>query len=263
MHPFEALEVNHGRVGIHWFGQSSFAFKDSEGIVTQVDPYFPEDRPPERFIYPESPLDETTLRTDFVLLTHDHGDHTCMESLLRIHEAFPEAKYVGPAESIMRMGDQGIPDRLLTEVIAGESAPLATMTATAVWAKPPQGAPEDGIKAPDVQHLGYVLEAGRLRIYISGDPINTFADHEELIQPIAALTPHIGLLTTHPDEGEFPFFGGSVEMALKLGLEAVVPAHYSCFVTRDYDPREWAGSFPEVGPEPIVIPYNESIVFPD
>ena len=52
-------------------------------------------------------------------------------------------------------------------------------------------------------------------------------------------------------------------MALKLGLEAVVPAHYNCFVTRDYDPQEWAGAFPEVGPEPIIIPYNGSIVFPE
>jgi L-ascorbate metabolism protein UlaG (beta-lactamase superfamily) len=118
MHPFDALEVSHGRVGIHWFGQSSFAFKDSEGMVTQVDPYFPEERPPERFIHSESPVDETTLRTDFVLLTHDHGDHTCMESLLRIHEAFPEVRFVGPAESIMRMDDGGIPDRLMTEVTA-------------------------------------------------------------------------------------------------------------------------------------------------
>ena len=75
MHPFDALEVNHGRVGSHWVGQRSFVFKDSEGMVTQVDPYFPLDRPPDQFIHPESPLDETTLRTDFVLLTHDHGDH--------------------------------------------------------------------------------------------------------------------------------------------------------------------------------------------
>lgn len=262
MHPFEALEVPDGKVGIHWFGQSSFAFKDALGTVVQADPYFPRERPADRFIHAEPPLDEAELKTDFIVLTHDHGDHTCMESLERIHAAFPEAQYVGPPESIARMRSGGIPGELLREVTAGDSAPLATMTAHAVWAKPPGGAPEDGIKPPDVQHLGYVLEAGQVKVYLSGDPINTFADHEELLEPIAALTPQVGLLTTHPDEGEFPFFAGSVETALNLGLEAAVPAHYQCFVTRNYDPEAWAGMFPEEGPKPIVIPYNGSIVYP-
>ena len=92
--------------------------------------------------------------------------------------------------------------------------------------------------------------------------INTFADHDALIDPIAELKPHIGLLTTHPDEGEFPFFAGSVETALKLGLEAAVPSHYSCFTTRDFDPQPWAEMFPEQGPEPVIIPYDGSVIYP-
>ena len=86
--------------------------------------------------------------------------------------------------------------------------------------------------------------------------------HDALIDPIAELKPHIGLLTTHPDEGEFPFFAGSVETALKLGLEAAVPSHYSCFTTRDFDPQPWAEMFPEQGPEPVIIPYDGSVIYP-
>ena len=41
MHPFEDLTVRDGTVGIHWFGQSSFAIKDATGTIIQVDPYFP------------------------------------------------------------------------------------------------------------------------------------------------------------------------------------------------------------------------------
>ena len=103
MHPFGQLTVPSGHVGIHWFGQSSFAFKDDAGTIVQVDPYFPRKRPPERFIQAQAPLDEATLPTDVVLLTHDHGDHTCVESLLRIHQAYPEATYVGPSESVENM----------------------------------------------------------------------------------------------------------------------------------------------------------------
>jgi hypothetical protein len=102
---------------------------------------------------------------------------------------------------------------------------------------------------------------GGVRVYISGDPINTFGAHEELLRPIAALEPDIGLLTTHPNEGEFPFFDGSVEMAVKLGLKTAVPAHYECFVKRTYDPKEWAAGFAADGPDTLIIPYNTAVVY--
>ncbi len=98
-----------------------------------------------------------------------------------------------------------------------------------------------------------------MRVYISGDPVNTFGDHEELLQPVRQLKPDLGLLTTHPSEGEFPFFDGSAKIASALGLKAAVPAHYSCFVRRNYEPREWAAHLQ--GVEPLIIPYNQSIAF--
>ena len=107
-----------------------------------------------------------------------------------------------------------------------------------------------------------MIEVGTVRVYVSGDPINTFSKYDELIRPIADLQPDIGFLTNHPSEGEFPFFDGSVDMALKLGLSAAVPTHYQCFTKRNYDPQEWAAQFPKDGPEPIIIPYNEAIVYP-
>ncbi len=261
MHPFETSPVPAGAVGIHWFGQSSYALKDTAGTILLIDPYFPRQRPAERFIHAQPPLDEASLRTDYVLLTHDHGDHTCIESIKRIHEAYPMARFAGPAESVSRMADNGIPADLLTTVAAGEMVALGTFRVHAVWAKPPQGAPEDGIQPPDVAHLGYVIEAGDHRIYVSGDPINTFAEHEELIAPIAALRPDLGILTTHPSEGEFPFFEGSAKMARRIGLQHAVPAHYQCFVKRNYDPREWASHFSGDGPQPLIIPYNEAILY--
>lgn len=265
MHPFASLQVPDGAVGIHWFGQSSFALKDNAGTVVQVDPYFPHERPSERFIHAEPPLDETTLPTDFVLLTHNHRDHTLPESCLRIHKAFPDCTFYGPEESTVNLAESGLSaDRLVT-VEAGETVTLGSMRAHVVWAKPPDGAPEDGIQPPDVQHLGYVVETGGstegINVYISGDPINTFGDHDELLEPIRALNPHIGFLTTHPTEGEFPFFDGSVKMAQKLGLKTAVPAHYQCFVARNYDPQQWSEQFPADGPERLIIPYDDAVVY--
>jgi L-ascorbate metabolism protein UlaG (beta-lactamase superfamily) len=103
IHIFEKLVVPQGAFGIHWFGQSSFAFKDLAGTILLIDPYFPRERPPEDFIHLTPPLDEETLKTDYALLTHDHGDHTGTESLLRIQGAIPVARYCGPEESITRL----------------------------------------------------------------------------------------------------------------------------------------------------------------
>jgi L-ascorbate metabolism protein UlaG (beta-lactamase superfamily) len=264
MHAFTSLVVPEDAVGIHWFGQSSYAFKDAAGAVIQIDPYFPRNRPADRFVYSEPPLDEATLPTDTVLLTHNHNDHTNIESIRRIHAAFPACRFVGPPESIANLVENaGVPEALTTTVTAGETVRLESprVTVHMVWAKPPQGAPADGIQPPDVQHLGFVVEMGGVRVYISGDPIHTFAEHDELIRPIAALHPDIGMLTTHPTEGEFPFFDGSMKMARKIGLKAAVPAHYSCFVKRNYDPQAWAAHFAGDGPQTLIIPYNTAVVY--
>jgi len=261
MHPFQDKPVGPGAVGIHWFGQNSFALKDAAGTIVQVDPYFRHDRPAEKFIHATPPLDEGRLKTDYVLLTHDHSDHTCIETLLRIHAAFGAAHFVGPPESIAKLAAAGISEHLLTVAQAGRTVQLGSMTAHAVWAKLPGGAPQDNIAPPAVTHLGYVVRAGPVGVYITGDLINTFAEHEELLAPVAALRPDIGLLTTHPTEGEFPFFEGSVKMAVRLGLAAAVPAHYDCFVKRTYDPAQWADMLPPDGPRPIIIPYNDAIVY--
>ncbi len=262
MHSFQMLAVGAEQIGIHWFGQNSFALKDAAGTNVLIDPYFPHQRPAERFSHPVPPLEENTLKTDAVLLTHDHGDHTSVETLARIREGWPQARYYGPVECMVRLRQQGFPESLLTTVAAGDVVQVGTFTTYAVWSKPMGGAPEEGIKPPDVQHLGYVLQIGPVRVYNTGDLINTFAEHDDLVESIARLKPDIGMLTTHPAEGEFPFFEGSVKMAIKIGLKTAIPAHYSCFVKRDYDPNTWAAMFPAGGPKPIIIPYNTAIVYP-
>lgn len=261
MHPFEDLYVPSGSVGIHWFGQSSFALKHPDSTIIQVDPYFPHERPKDRFVHGRVPLNESTLKTDFVLLTHNHGDHTCLESLERLSNSFPQVEYVGPVESINALKDAKLDAKRMTVCMAGDTVDMGSSKAHTVWAKPPGGIPEDSIEPPDVQHLGYVVEIGPVRLYISGDPVNTFGNHESLLAPVRDLKPQIGFLTNHPNEGEFPFFDGSAHIARNLGLKTAVPAHYACFVARDYDPSEWASHLPSGGPEPLIIAYNQSIIY--
>ena len=263
MHPLVDLELPSGDVAIHWFEQSSYAVKDHRGTVVLVDPYFPRERPADQFIHPTSPLDESELPTDVVLLTHDHTDHTFPESLARILEASPDVVFVGPVESIQHVESEldVSSDQTLT-VAAGDSHRVKGVQVNAVYAKPPEGDPGAGIDPPDTTHLGYVVGLGAVRLYFSGDVIHTFANLDHLVVPIATLRPDVGFLTNHPTEGEFPFFDGSRRMAQRIGLRHAVPAHYACFVARDYDPDEWAEGFPPDGPVPLIIPRNMSIMYP-
>lgn len=263
MHPFAELAIPAGSVGIHWFEQNAYALTDLQSTIVQVDPYYPAERPAERFIYSQPPLIESQLPTDYVLMTHAHGDHTNPETIARIHKSWPEAKYIGPKESIDRILKETDVDRDHTiNIDAGESVSVGSISVHAFYSKPPAGDPEAGIGPPDVTHLGYVIEMERIKLYFTGDAINTLADLDELIAPIATLEPDIGFLTTHPTEGEFPFFEGSVLLARKLGLKTAVPSHYACFVSRTFDPQQWASLFPAGGPKPLIIPRNSHIVYP-
>jgi L-ascorbate 6-phosphate lactonase len=263
VHPLSELQVSPGSVAIHWFEQNAYALKDAQGTIVLIDPFFPHHRPPERFIRSEPPVRESELPTDYVLLTHDHMDHTNPETIARIHAAWPEAQYIGPEDAIAKVRSQTKVDAAHTTVIAaGNTLSIGPLTVHAFWSKPPDGDAAAGIPPANAIHLGYVIGLEGLKVYVTGDLINNFDRHDELIAPIAALSPDIGFLTTHPTEGEFPFFGGSVQMAIKLGLKTAVPAHYACFARRTYDPQEWAALFPADGPHPLVIPWNSHVIYP-
>ena len=54
MHPFSQLKVPEGKVGVHWFGQNSYAFRSPGGQTVMVDPYFPHERPAEKYMHAEA-----------------------------------------------------------------------------------------------------------------------------------------------------------------------------------------------------------------
>ena len=148
MHTLADLKVPAGSVAIHWFEQSTFALKDAHGTIVQIDPYFPRNRPAERFIHAQPPLDEADLPTNYILLTHDHGDHTCVESIERIQQAYPQVRVIGPEESIDRvLSETKVKPQNTTTIMAGDSVEMDAMTAYVVYAKPPAGDPAAGALA--------------------------------------------------------------------------------------------------------------------
>jgi L-ascorbate metabolism protein UlaG (beta-lactamase superfamily) len=260
MYHLDERTVPAGRLAVHWFEQSAFAVKNADGVVVLVDPYFPSERTPDRYVHLDRPVDPATLRPDVVLLTHDHSDHTHPESIAAIAEHSPRTLFVGPSESVKRIVSEcGVASERARTIAAGDTAELAGIAVHAVYSKPPGGDPKAGIGEPNTTHLGYVVDTGGRRLYFSGDPINTLADLPDLTEPIRSLRPEIGFITTHPTEGEFPFFDGARRLAEAIGLNAAVPSHYECFVKRNYDPAGFVEAFGSSPVQVTVIPWNKAV----
>ena len=138
MHAIEAATVDPGSVAIHWFEQSSYALKEREGDHRDDRPVLSPPAAAREIHSCRPPVDEAEVRTDWVLLTHNHSDHTCIESLLRIRDAWPKARFAGPVESVQAMVEAGIPqERTIT--VRQRPAGAGRLQVAAVYAKPPEG----------------------------------------------------------------------------------------------------------------------------
>lgn len=260
MHKFTELNTA-DKIAVHWFEQNSFALKGKNGKIIFIDPFFPKERPADIYVHRISPLNEEELKPDLVLFTHDHLDHTNVETIKRISSFHPSAKFAGPKESIERItSESGIKNENCITLQAGDIFEIFEIKIHVFYSKPPNGDPKAKIKAPDTTHLGYVLEIDKRKLYFTGDCINTLAEQGDILNEIKKLNPEIAFIVTHPTEGEFPFFEGTVELARKLNLKKIVPAHYSCFVKRNFDPYQWAKLFEKEATEAIIIPHNSHIL---
>ena len=108
MHPFAEQAIPSATVGIHWFGQNSFALKNATGTILLTDPYFPRERPPEKFIHAEPPLNEADLPADFdaglrsferdkLVVEHGRADQDGVQARLRRTASDPDGKIVAAA----------------------------------------------------------------------------------------------------------------------------------------------------------------------
>ena len=82
--------------GILWLGHASF-FIRLDGVNFLLDPIFGEPPFLKRYVDVPTPL-PMIRHVDYVLLSHDHRDHTDETTLKQIVEKFPEAIFIGGLE---------------------------------------------------------------------------------------------------------------------------------------------------------------------
>ena len=229
----EAPEVA-GMAALSWLGQAGFAIRAS-GTTALLDPFL---APYEGRRYESSLRAEDAAGIDVVLCTHEHLDHFDAESAPGIARSSPGCVFVVPSPIVDMVTEVGIaPDRVVG-MRPGEVIALGGLTVRAVPAmhgvtmEDAYGFGEE-LSGGEVRFLGYVLDAGGVRLYHAGDTIH----YEGMEVLLRDLRPDVALLPINGRDAEREARGivGNLSereaawLADRMGAETLVPMHHDLF----------------------------------
>jgi len=236
----EKLRVPERRIAVFWLGQAGFVFKTPEGRIIFIDPYLTDSV--ERLAgfkrIMASVMAPEEVRADVVLITHHHEDHLDIDALPVIAKR-TRARFVAPGQSVKRLMDLGIERERLTEVQPGSEASLGFAKARAVFA-------DHGTYAPDA--VGYVLDFGFSRVYVTGDT----AYRPERMTEAAALHPQMIIPVIN---GAYGNLGSEEAAALTrdVGAQVVIPCHFWTFIEHGGDPAAFLQACARTAPAARVV----------
>ncbi|MDR2730784.1 MAG: MBL fold metallo-hydrolase [Treponema sp.] len=205
-----------------WYGQASYMLS-SETCSVLIDPFFSNSLTGQGFfrLY-DSPVQKGSLKADYVITSHDHGDHLDIETL-RDYITFN--KVYGPKSSVDLLKAEGFSDDKISAFNRGDTIILGDMKFTAVYAE----------HTPD--SIGIVVECEGVKLYFTGDSLmspNIFG--------VKDFNPDILLTCINGKFGNMTW-QEAVMLAHMLNVKTAIPAHYDLFAINQEDPALFAGAF--------------------
>ncbi|ADL12481.1 MBL fold metallo-hydrolase [Acetohalobium arabaticum] len=230
------LEVSTGNIAIFWLGNAGFVLKSAQGEIIYIDPYL--SNCAERLygfqrIYP-SLITEDEVEADYVLISHEHGDHLDVDSIPSIMEQ-EEIKLIAPQPCIDKCCNLGVNKDKLLQVEEGSEVELNSCKVRVVFA-------DHGDLAP--QAVGYMLDFAGTKVYYTGDTAYT-PDKMELA---FGMEPEVLIA---PINGKFnnlnPLEAALVTRDCKV--EVVIPSHFWMFAEHNGNPGEFVEYVDYIAPE--------------
>src|SRR5712692_2467280 len=180
------------QLGLCWLGQAGFVLRAPDGTVALIDPFL---SPWDGRLYETSLPPAQASGVDVVLCTHEHVDHFDATSAPAIAAASPHAVFVVPTPIVDMVAEAGIaPDRVIG-MQPGEDAHVAGLRVRPVPARhgvTMQDAYGFGEELSEglIRFLGFVIDAGGVRLYHAGDTIH-YEGMETMLRDLAI---DVGLL---------------------------------------------------------------------
>ena len=230
-----------GRAGVHlwWLGQSGFLVHE-DGHFALLDPYL-SDSLTAKYAQTDKPHIRMTRRVvdparlDFVEVvtsTHNHTDHLDAETLRPLLTAKPKLRIIVPAANLEFAARRlEVHPSKLDDVADDEGVYAGGFAFDAVpAAHPTREFDEHGRD----RYLGYLVRAGALTIYHSGDTVV----YDYMVERLRGEGPiDLAIL---PINGKVGNMGGrdAARLAKDIGARLVIPCHYEMFEFNTADPRD-------------------------
>ena len=229
--------------GLAWLGQAGFALRFG-GTRLLIDPYLSDhlerkyrgsERPHDRMM-PSAGV-EAFDGVDFVLCTHQHGDHMDPEALPALAVRNPACRFVVPRASLERARGFGVPIAQLVGIDAGEAVTLnETLSLEAI---PAAHETLERNERGEHRFLGLILRAGAFAGDHSGDSV-PYPDLKRF------LTDHSIGLALLPVNGRGKGVAGNftfqeaTELCRAVSIPYMVPHHFGMFAFNTVDRSEVA-----------------------
>jgi L-ascorbate 6-phosphate lactonase len=232
-------KLKHGECAFWWLGQMGYVLKLGK-VTLAIDPFLAEDHG--RLMPP--PIKADALKVDYILGTHDHGDHIDRGAWAVIANRYPQTRFIAPSPIVgelayaLRIG----PDRLfgVSEGTHAMEEPGLHITGIA--------SAHEFLRQDELgeyMFTGYLIRANGLAIYHAGDCLK----YEGLETKLLKESPlDVMFLPINGRDGQRyrancignMTFQEAVDLSGVVSPALTVPGHYGMFSSNTVDPSEFA-----------------------
>ncbi len=210
-------------IKICWLGQGGFILENDNYRIV-LDPYISDCvfKIQQLARMHKFPFAVEELKTDLLLITHDHMDHFDPEGVPEILAEYPECCCAGPQNSYEHFQKLNVPEQKLTLSKAGESFSAGPFKITAIPAF-----------HSDKTACGYMLECAGKKIVVTGDTLFNEALFVPEINNADLLLICINGKFGNMTDSE------ALEYVKRTSPRCALPMHYGLFAENTIDPADF------------------------
>lgn len=227
------------RVYLYWLGGAGFVFRYKD-ILVGIDLYLSDacnDPVTEEFkrLVP-APLEAEDIKLDYLISTHEHGDHLDVGSIHKFINRKTATKLIGTGTVINECEKMGVDKDKMIKLDRNESISFGNLKVEAVFC-------DHGDQSIDA--IGAIITIGGCKIYFTGD--NAYKPNlYKFIHPdndIDILLVPINGTFDNPDPKDASYITAWVRP------KTVIPCHYWLFKEHGGNPAEFVKQCSKIAPE--------------